>query len=152
MTPFGERVRVLRRRHGVSLKRMAGDLALTPAYLSALEHGHRGRPSEALVVQVCEYFNLIWDDYEEMQRLALLSHPRVIVDTAGLAPQHTLLANELAAAIRRLAPGDAEALRAQIGKLAGAAPAVRQRPPAPRSAQGTGTTAGRPPSRPPREP
>ena len=152
MTPFGERVRVLRRRHGVSLKRMAGDLALTPAYLSALEHGHRGRPSEALVVQVCEYFNLIWDDYEEMQRLALLSHPRVVVDTAGLAPQHTLLANELAAAIRRLAPGDAEALRAQIGKLASAAPAARQRPRAPRSAPGTGTTAGRPPSRPPREP
>ncbi|MGE0254773.1 MAG: helix-turn-helix transcriptional regulator [Alphaproteobacteria bacterium] len=151
MTPFGERVRTLRRRHGVSLKRMAGDLALTPAYLSALEHGHRGRPSEALVVQVCEYFNLIWDDYEEMQRLALLSHPRVVVDTAGLAPQHTLLANELAGAIRRLAAKDAEALRAQVAKLAGAAPPPRKRARAPRVASGAAVS-GRPPSRPPREP
>lgn len=131
---------------------MAGDLALTPAHLSALGHGHRGRPSEALAAQVCEHFNLIWDDYEEMQRLALLSHPRGVVDTAGLAPQHTLLASELAAAIRRLAPGDAEAMRAQIGRLAGAAPDARQRPRAPRSATGIGATPGRPPPRPPREP
>ncbi|HSR55325.1 MAG TPA: helix-turn-helix transcriptional regulator, partial [Alphaproteobacteria bacterium] len=44
MTPFGAKVRELRRQRGVTLKRMAEDLQLSPAYLSALEHGHRGRP------------------------------------------------------------------------------------------------------------
>lgn len=102
MTPFGDKVRQLREARGLSLKGMAADLQLSPAYMSALEHGHRGRPSEALVVQICEYFNLIWDDFEDMQRLAALSHPRVAVDTGGLTPTHTALANELARRIREL--------------------------------------------------
>lgn len=117
MTPFGEKVRKLRAARGVSLKRMASDLQLSPAYLSSLEHGRRGRPSEALVVQVCEYFNLIWDDFEEVKRLAELSHPRAVVDTRGLAPAHTELANELAARIGALSREDAEILLAQLRAL-----------------------------------
>jgi transcriptional regulator with XRE-family HTH domain len=96
MTPFGDRVRSLRKARGITLKQMAGALELSPAYLSALEHGHRGQPSPALVVQICEYFHLIWDDYEEMQKLVRLSHPRVVVDTSGLSPAATELANLLA--------------------------------------------------------
>ena len=96
MTPFGEKVRELRQRRGITLKQLAADLVVSPAYLSALEHGHRGRPSPAFIVQICEYFHLIWDDYEEMHRLARLSHPRVVVDTRGLSPTATELANLLA--------------------------------------------------------
>ena len=114
MTPFGQKVRALRAELGLTLKQMAADLELSPAYLSSLEHGRRGRPSEALVVQVCEYFNLIWDDFEEMKRLAALSHPRVTVDTAGLTPAHTELANELAERVDKLSRADAEALLAQL--------------------------------------
>jgi transcriptional regulator with XRE-family HTH domain len=96
MTPFGAKVRALRRARGITMKRMAGDLEISQAFLSALEHGHRGRPSPALLVQICEYFHLIWDEYEEMHRLARLSHPRVVVDTRGLDPARTELANLLA--------------------------------------------------------
>lgn len=96
MTPFGAKVRALRRERGITMKRMAGDLEISQAFLSALEHGHRGRPSPALLVQICEYFHLIWDEYEEMHRLARLSHPRVTVDTRGLDPSRTELANLLA--------------------------------------------------------
>ena len=102
MTPFGQRVRELRDARGLTLKRLAADLEISPAYLSALEHGHRGLPSEALVVQICEYFNLIWDDFEEVQRLAAISHPRAVIDTAGLTATHTELANELARRIGQL--------------------------------------------------
>jgi transcriptional regulator with XRE-family HTH domain len=104
MTPFGERIRELRRKKGVTLKQMAGALELSPAYLSALEHGHRGRPTPALVVQICEYFHLIWDDYEEMHKVARLSHPRVVVDTSGLSPEATEIANLLAERIEHLSP------------------------------------------------
>jgi transcriptional regulator with XRE-family HTH domain len=104
MTPFGEKLRELRRKKGVTLKQMAGALALSPAYLSALEHGHRGRPTPALIVQICEYFHLIWDDYEEMHRIARLSHPRVVVDTSGLSPEATEVANLLAERIAHLPP------------------------------------------------
>ena len=116
MTPFGARVRSLRKRHGLTLKRMAADLEISPAYLSALEHGHRGRPSEALVVQVCEYFNLIWDDFDQMQALADLSHPRAVIDSAGLTPTHTALANRLARDIRRLPEADAARLLEALGR------------------------------------
>lgn len=102
MTPFGEKLRSLRKQRGLTLKKMAEDLHLSSAYLSALEHGHRGRPSPGLVMQIIGYFNVIWDDAEELKELARLSHPKVTLDTAGLSPAATLLANRLAAGIGRL--------------------------------------------------
>ena len=110
MTPLGQKMRELRRQRGVTLKQLAGALEISPAYLSALEHGHRGRPTPALLVQICEYFHLIWDDYEEMHRLARLSHPRVTVDTAGLSSAATELANLLADRIHDLDPATVEAM------------------------------------------
>jgi len=102
MTPFGERLRALRRDRGLTLKDMAAGLRLSPAYLSALEHGRRGKPSAVLVHQICSYFQIIWDEAEELKALAGLSHPRIVVDTAGLSPRATLLANTLAAKIADL--------------------------------------------------
>jgi len=102
MTPFGRRMRELREAKGVTLQQMADALDVSPAYLSALEHGRRGRPSRPRVHQVCQYFNIVWDEADELQRLARLSHPRVTVDTSGLTPEATELANELAQRIRKL--------------------------------------------------
>ncbi|MCR9212788.1 MAG: helix-turn-helix domain-containing protein [Proteobacteria bacterium] len=102
MTPFGLRVRALRKGRNITLKQMATDLDISSAYLSALEHGHRGRPSWSLVEQICVYFNIIWDDAEELQRLASLSHPKVTLDTSGLSPTATEYANLLAREIRNL--------------------------------------------------
>ncbi|GAB6052462.1 helix-turn-helix domain-containing protein [Magnetospira thiophila] len=96
MTPFGQRIRELRRSQKVTQRQMAADLHVTPAYLSALEHGRRGRPAPGMVMQICAYFGLIWDDAEDLKRLAGLSHPRIVVDTGGLSPQATQLANLLA--------------------------------------------------------
>lgn len=115
MTPFGVRMRALRAARGLTLKQMAADLQLSSAYLSALEHGRRARPSPILVHQICQYFNLIWDEADEIERLAALSHPRVVVDTAGLSACHTELANRLAQNVAGLSEADAarllEALR-----------------------------------------
>lgn len=102
MTPFGERVRELRKKRGVSQKQMAKKLAISPAYLSALEHGHRGRPSWALIQQIISYFNIIWDEAEELENLARLSHPRMVVDTSGLSASATELVNLLNRDIREL--------------------------------------------------
>jgi transcriptional regulator with XRE-family HTH domain len=110
MTPFGERLRALRAARSITLSRMAADLALSAAYLSALEHGRRGRPSTGLVRQICAYFGLIWDDAEDLARLARLSHPRIVVDTAGLSPAKTELANLLAERIADLPEASVEAL------------------------------------------
>jgi transcriptional regulator with XRE-family HTH domain len=114
MTPFGQKVREYRSARGISLKKMSGDLGVTPAYFSALEHGHRGRPGSGLVQQICGYFDLIWDEAEELRRLAELSHPRVVVDTAGLSPKATHLANLLAEKIDKLDEQTIEWVLAEI--------------------------------------
>ncbi len=122
MTPFGARLRELRAQRGVTLKKMAPDLQLSPAYLSALEHGRRGRPSPVLVMQICQYFHRIWEDADELERLVQLSHPRAVVDTAGLEPEATELANRLAEGIADL---DSATLRRMLALVRGAAEAVR---------------------------
>jgi transcriptional regulator with XRE-family HTH domain len=104
MTPFGVRLRQLRDERGIPLKAMAEALGVSAAYLSALEHGRRGRPTHAMVVAICAQLNIIWDEADELMRLARLSHPRVTVDTAGLSAEATELANLLAERIRKLPP------------------------------------------------
>jgi len=101
MTPFGARLRALRAERGVTLKALAAHLQISAAYLSALEHGKRGAPSPGLVHQVNAFFGLIWDDAERIADLARLSHPRVTVNTAGLTPEQTALANRLAQTVHR---------------------------------------------------
>ena len=114
MTPFGRKLRDLRAQRGLRLKDMAAALGVSSAYLSALEHGRRGRPSSGFVQQISAFFNLAWDDVDELKRLAELSHPRVVVDTAGLAPRATELANRLAETIDRLDDETIERLLALI--------------------------------------
>jgi transcriptional regulator with XRE-family HTH domain len=75
MTPFGARLRALRADRGVTLRDLAETLQVSAAYLSALEHGKRGAPSAGLVHQVNEYFGLIWDEADDMSRLARLPTP-----------------------------------------------------------------------------
>ncbi|MDG2285283.1 MAG: helix-turn-helix transcriptional regulator, partial [Alphaproteobacteria bacterium] len=96
MTPFGERLRELRAEKGITMAKLALALQVSPAYLSALEHGHKGRPSVGLLHQICAYFSLIWDDAEALRRIAALSHPKIVVDTSGLSSKATELANRIA--------------------------------------------------------
>ncbi|HYZ23785.1 MAG TPA: helix-turn-helix domain-containing protein [Rhodopila sp.] len=137
MTPFGARLRSLRARHGITLKELAEGLQVSAAYLSALEHGRRGAPSSGLVHQVNEYFGLIWDEAEELSRLARLSHPRVTVNTAGLSAEQTALANRLAQMIHRLPPETVAALHGVLDA------ASEQAKPRLRRAAGSGRTGRR---------
>jgi len=114
MTPFGAMVRELRKKRGVTLKKMAEDLGVSSAYFSALEHGHRGRPGSGLVQQISGYFELMWDDAEELRRVAKISHPRVVIVTAGLSPKATQVANVLAEKIRTMDDETLEWILAEI--------------------------------------
>lgn len=99
MTPFGVRLRELRGDKGVTLAEMASAINVSSAYLSALEHGKRGRPSWYLIQRIIAYFNVIWDDAEHIAALARVSHPRITIDTAGLEAKATELANRLSQSI-----------------------------------------------------
>ncbi len=120
VTPFGARVRELREARGLSQKDFAARLGVSAAYVSALEHGRRGRPTFALLQGVIHALGVIWDEADELIKLADLSDPRVVIDTAGLEPEATLFANRLARAIRRLSPQE-------IGRLSAALDAAAPR-------------------------
>lgn len=114
MTPFGQRVRALREARGMTLAQMAEGLGVSPAYLSALEHGKRGRPTFTLIQGAIHLLGVIWDEADELVRLADLSHPRVTIDTAGLDPEATLFANRLSREIALLEGEDLRRLAATL--------------------------------------
>jgi len=114
MTPLGLKLRAMREERGVSLKDMAKALRVSSAYLSALEHGRRGKPTWMLLQRIIAYFNVIWDEAEDLQRLAEISDPKVTIDTAGMVPEATEFANRLARDIGKLAPEDLAHLRTEL--------------------------------------
>lgn len=118
MTPLGARLRHMRAERGIKLKDMAAALGVSSAYLSALEHGHRGKPTWYLLQRIIAYFNVIWDEAEELQRLAEISDPKVAIATAGLSPAATELANRLAASISELGEEDLAVLTEEVVRRA----------------------------------
>ncbi len=118
MTPLGAKLRRMRAERAIALKDMAKALNVSSAYLSALEHGKRGKPTWFLVQRIIAYFNVIWDEAEEIQRLAEISDPKITIDTAGMAPEATELTNVLAREIGRLSPEDMKALRDDVMRRA----------------------------------
>ena len=112
MTPFGEAVRKLRAERGISQKEMAAHLGVSAAYLSALEHGQRSEPSWELVQRIIGFFHIIWDEAEELQRLAALSRPKIVIDARSLTPRSAVLANRLAERWPELGEEDLAAIEA----------------------------------------
>ena len=108
MTPFGVKIRDWRQRKNRTLHQQAEALGVTAAYLSALETGTRGRPSAVLVDQICVWLGLIWDDAEELKRLAGLSHPKPTINARGSSAEAVYLANLLAQNIDRLSSADCQ--------------------------------------------
>ncbi|NKB51594.1 MAG: helix-turn-helix domain-containing protein [Rhizobiaceae bacterium] len=102
MTPLGLHLRALRAQRQVTQKDMADAIGVSPAYLSALEHGRRGQPSWALLQRIVGYFNVIWDDADTLQKLASLSDPKITIDTSDLSAAATHMANLLAHNIDKL--------------------------------------------------
>jgi transcriptional regulator with XRE-family HTH domain len=118
VTPFGRRVRELRRERGLLLKDMAAHLGVSVAYLSALERGERGKPTWTLLQGVLQYFRIIWDEADELLRLADLSEPKVRIDASGCDPDTVLFLNRLARELPALTDRDVAALLAVLDKAA----------------------------------
>lgn len=119
MTPLGAKLRAMREARGISLKEMAAALNVSSAYLSALEHGRRGVPTSFLLHRIIAFFNVIWDEAEELQRLSEISDPKVTIDTGGMPPEATEFTNRLRDNIDRLDPEDIKFLRDELVRRSG---------------------------------
>ena len=81
MTPFGFKLKSIRKEKKISISELAKSLKISTAYLSMLENGKRGNPPDGMVELICAYFGLIWDDAEELKDLAKISDINVQINT-----------------------------------------------------------------------
>ena len=115
MTPFGLKMRELRREHNRNQQQQAiSPWCFKSIYFSALETGNRGQPSAIFVDQICVWLGLIWDEAEDLKRLASLSHPKPSIDVRGQDSNAVYLSNLLAQNIKRLSPADCDELIKEI--------------------------------------
>ena len=117
MTPFGSKMRQWRRQKSLTQQQQAKFLGVSKAYISALETGARGRPSPVVVDQICVWLGLIWDDAEELKRLASLSHPKPTIDVRNQTAEAVYLANLFARNINRLSATECQQFIDEIERL-----------------------------------
>ena len=102
MTPFGFKLKSIRKEKKISISELAKFLKISTAYLSMLENGKRGNPPDGMVELICAYFGLIWDDAEELKDLAKISDINVQINTKNQGINATTLTNVLKNNIRWL--------------------------------------------------
>lgn len=99
MTPFGKFMRTLRLDKGMLLKECADLLEVTPAYLSALEHGKKGAPNEKLVERITSTLRLNTVEVRTLREAIRNSDTRIVLPTDA-----TPFAFETASAFARKLP------------------------------------------------
>ena len=102
MTPFGFKLKSLRKEKAVSITELSKALKISTAYLSMLENGKRGKPADGMVELICAHFGLIWEDAEALKDLAKISDINVQINTKLLSINATMLTNVLKNNIRWL--------------------------------------------------
>ena len=93
MTPFGIKLKYIRTKKNKSLKDLSQALKVSIAYVSMLENGKRGRPADGLIELICSYFNLSWEEADELKFLAKHSDINTKMNSEKLSLNATMLTN-----------------------------------------------------------
>ena len=95
MTPFGIKLKDIREQRHKSLKDLSKALKVSIPYVSMLENGKRGRPADGLIELICSYFNLSWEEADELKFLAKHSDINTKMNSEQLSLNATMLTNVL---------------------------------------------------------
>ena len=95
MTPFGIKLKNIRLQRHKSLKDLSKAVKVSTAYVSMLENGKRGRPADGLIELICSYFNLSWEEADELKFLAKHSDINTKMNSEKLSLNATMLTNVL---------------------------------------------------------
>lgn len=102
LTPFGEAVRVMRLKHGLSLKAMAEAMGISSAYLSSIEFGEK-RLAQKHIDSAITFLEGYCDQAQIRQVRDAAEQSKQIIDTGGMSPEAR---GHLAAFARRLQEGE----------------------------------------------
>src|SRR3954454_19801554 len=97
-SPFGARLRLWRRRRGLSQLSLAGQVGSTGRHISFLETG-RSRPSRQMVLRLADTLGVGLAEANELLHAAGLpaTYPRAGLDSVDLAPYRAAIEAMLAA-------------------------------------------------------
>lgn len=90
-TRLGDLIRSIRMKAEISLRKMASDLGVSPAFLSAVENGKKKMP-DAWLSLIPETYNLTADEIEEFKDVAYESFDTVAVNIANASEANKKLA------------------------------------------------------------
>ena len=83
MTPFGKAMINLRIDYEMTLRAMSQKMEKSPAYISAVEHGNKGRPSEKFLDGVCGALGLSGEQRNKLKEAAEKSSPVLRIKNVG---------------------------------------------------------------------
>lgn len=84
MTKFGIFIRKFRLDKGILLRDMAKDLGISPAYLSAMETGHKDI-TQSLADKISSVYNLSIEQTKELKHSIILSKQKICITTGQIA-------------------------------------------------------------------
>ena len=117
MTPFGIKLKHIREQRHKSLKDLSKALKVSIPYVSMLENGKRGRPADGLIELICSYFNLSWEEADELKFLAKHSDINTKMNSEKLSLNATMLTNVLKNNIKWLTEEQLENLTLNIQEM-----------------------------------
>ena len=83
MTKFGIFIRKFRLDRGILLRDMAKDLDISPAYLSAMETGHKDI-TQSLADKISSVYNLSIEQTKELKKSIVLSQQKICITTGQI--------------------------------------------------------------------
>lgn len=119
MTPFGKVMTNLRIDFGLSVKDLAELMGNNPAYISAVEHGRKGKPSDRFIEAVCRALELTEEQRQELEEAAEKSAPVLKIEKVS-KPAAYEIANLLVKHLPDLGSGTLKRIRDLIREDTGA--------------------------------
>lgn len=126
MSPFSKLLHDLRIRHGVRQADLAEALGYEQSYISALELGIKGPPTEAFIDKLIQVFDIPAVDQESIRTTADASVRKLVIDHDSPSDIYWLL-RDLRSEVDRLSPHKVKLIRDLI-HLQDATPMIRSEP------------------------
>ena len=95
MTPFGIKLKEIRKKRDKTLKELSKALKVSKAYISMLENGKRGKPADGMIELICSFLNLSWEESDDLKFSAKHSDINVNINSEDLSSNATMLTNVL---------------------------------------------------------
>lgn len=113
MSPFSQFLHDLRMRRGMRQSELAEAVGYEPSYISALELGIKGPPTDEFLARLIQTLSMSLPEQDTLREMALASQRKLILDADAPTDLYWLL-NDLRTALNYLHPVQVKLIREVI--------------------------------------